>query len=219
MRRALLLAFLTLGCAHAHLPLLPSAPKEGEPPDLSAMVEFVGRFGVSHGCPLGPWVIYTAAHVTDERPFDPAVPLYPQHMSDSEGREDLAVPVAVDRASDVALMRPTHGPLSRWFPSATEAPKPGEKLWTLGYRKDSREHAFEPRVVRATVARVIAGHVVLTYGGRPGSSGACWVNSRGEAVAIGIWDLYIDVTGEPAGMAAGLWPPWRFKDKEEPKAE
>jgi hypothetical protein len=218
MRRVLLLAFLTLGCAHAHLAPLPSAPKEGEPPDLSAMVEFVGRFGISHGCPLGPWTIYSAAHVTDERPFDGAVPLYPQRMGSPAG-EDLAIPVFVDRASDLGLLRPARAPLTRWFPSATEAPKSGEKLWTLGYRKDSREHAFEPRVVRATVARVIAGHVVLSNGGRPGSSGACWVNSRGEAVAVGIWDLYIEVMGEPAGMAAGLWPPWRFEKEEQEQAE
>jgi S1-C subfamily serine protease len=209
----LLAALLFLGCASAR-PVTSAAPmpppREGEP-DLGAMVELVGRFGLAHACPLGPTTLYTAGHVVDERPFEADVPLVSLRMSDSAGREDVALPEGVDRASDVALLRPANGPLSRWFVRATAAPAIGDRLWTLGYQRSSRTSLYWPRVVSATVVRVIAGHLVLSHGARPGSSGSCWINQRGEAVAVGIWDLFLDGGVEPAGMAAGIWPPWAFK--------
>lgn len=204
--RTLALSFLALlGCAHIHS----SAQRAmADAPDLSPMVEFVGRWGVSHGCPTGPWEILTAAHVPDERPFDESVALYPQRMQANGDSEDLAVPVTVDRAADIALMRPANHRLTHWFARAEQAPKPGERIWTLGYHRD-RAGMFQPRPVSATVVRVIAGHIVLTFGAKPGSSGACWVNRAGEAVGVGVWDLPIDL-GEPAGLAVGLWEPWKF---------
>jgi hypothetical protein len=212
-RAFLLVAFVAFGCAHARPPATSQAPKEGEP-DLSAMLELAGRFGFAHGCPVGPNTIYTAGHVTDERPFESDVELYPLRMSDGAGREDLALPVWVDRAADVALMRPAHGPLAHWFPLVTEPPKPGERLWNLGYRLDSRRDFLKPRSVSAIVVRAFAGHLALTLAAGHGSSGACWVNALGQAVAleVGGADCQPGAGEPPCAYAAGLWPPWRSEE-------
>lgn len=212
MRGTLLTLTLLTGCAS-----LPVAPEPPQPPDLSPMVEFVGRYGVSHGCPLGPETIYTAAHVPDEsRPFDRDAVPYPQRMSLADGSENLAQPAKVSAAADVALMKPL-APLPRWFARARVPPSVGERLWTLGYRLGPRAHLFEPRLVTSRVVRVIGGHVVLELGAKRGASGACWVNALGQAVAIVNWDLPGEPDdGQTAGMAVGIWDPWTFADDGQP---
>lgn len=180
------------------------------------MLELAGRFGFAHGCPIGPHTILTAAHVTDERPFEKDVALYPLRMSDGAGREDLAVPVWAERGADIALMRPASRPLSRWFPPAHDAPKPGERLWNVGYKLDSRRDFMKPRIVSATVVRAFAGHLFLTVAAGHGSSGACWVNSRNEAVALEVGGMECEPgpSEPPCAYAAGLWAPWRFDDRD-----
>jgi hypothetical protein len=174
------------------------------------MIEFVGRFGIAHGCPIGPSLILTSAHVTDKAQPDAQVrAVYPLRMSDSAGREQVALPDqnGLFVSADFAIMRPDTTPLSRWFVRVKEAPKPGDKLWTVGYEHENRKEFMRPKTISATVTRVIAGHVSLTASAGPGSSGACWVNARGEAVAMGSWGPSCGV-GDPCAMAVGIWPPW-----------
>jgi hypothetical protein len=204
----IILASSALWCGS--LPASWAAEKE---PDLSPMVEFVGKFGMAHGCPVGPWDIYTAAHVTDEEPLKPETPLFPLRMQDGTGHEDVAVPIISSNSADLALMRPLHDPLAYWFQVAPAPPQPGDKLWNVGYHWDSRKEFAKARVVVATVIRTVAGHVALDRGAGPGSSGACWVNAKGQAVAIEIWGMDCD-EAEVCAMAVGLWGPWRFTEEK-----
>jgi hypothetical protein len=74
----------------------------------------------------------------------------------------------------------------------------------LGYRWDG-EHFFQPRIIRAKVLRVVAGHVVYEPGGQPGSSGSCVLNAQGQLVAINAFSGMDASSGAGVGVWEGIW--------------
>ncbi|HYM26318.1 MAG TPA: hypothetical protein VEU08_24040, partial [Vicinamibacterales bacterium] len=81
-------------------------------------------------------------------------------------------------------------------------PAVGERLTLFVY---DMKHPLEAKPVSVTVENVVAGHVIVTAKARPGSSGGCVLNARGELVAIVSGQLEID--GQPFGLTVGVWGP------------
>lgn len=190
--------------------VLLAAPASAGEPDFSGMLRLVGRFAWAHACPVGPRVALTNAHVTDLQPFMAHVPLYPFDYSDGLGNEGIVAPPPASTWADrdLGVLVPVEGEFARWYPIATEPPKPGEKLYFLGFDFRKGGDAFKERAFEAVVLRRVAGHVVLTKAGSKGSSGSCALNSRSEVVGINAWGPTME-NGEEVAVVVGLWGAWR----------
>lgn len=170
-----------------------------------------GRFAVTaRACPIGQRVALTNAHVVDERPFDNDIAAYPLRWSDPEGNSGRAIPHprGLSRAEDLAYLV-SDRPFARWYRIAREQPKPGDEVVLTTPKWGGRGNVLADRVLETRVARVVAGHLELREGGRPGSSGGCVLNVAGELVAINMAMLPVDGSLlAPAGYAVGVWGDW-----------
>lgn len=173
-------------------------------PELKGVLRLMGRHAQAHACPVTPDLALTSAHVLDLRPFDPSSGLYPYIWSDGEGRTGVAVPRQVARYMDLGGLRPEGKGWEITYPVASRAPQPGDRVWLVGYDFRSRRDAYAPRVLSTTVLRVVAGHLVLSDAGWPGSSGSCVLNALGEAVAVNAGATELG-DGRRVGMAVGVW--------------
>jgi len=171
-----------------------------------ASLRLIGRFSAAHACVLGPRLALTNAHVLDPRPFEADVPLTPYAWSDGEGNSGFLVPVSTERARDLGTVQPLRESdvFPHYLPVASKAPKPGDRVYLLGFDWSNRKSAMGDDVIVAKVIRVVALHVIFSPSGQPGSSGSCVVNEAGEVVAINEGGYETD-DKEEAGLAVGVW--------------
>lgn len=168
-------------------------------------LRLIGRFNAGHACVLGPRFALTNAHVVDQRPFDQSVALSPFSWSDGDGHAGFLVPVSTERIRDLGTLQPLREAdvFPHYLPVAAEAPKPGDRVYFLGYDWGSKKAAMGPDVVEARVTRIVALHVLFVPSGKPGSSGSCLVNEAGEVVAIN--EGGFDTDDGEAGISIGVW--------------
>lgn len=195
------------------LTLLLTAP----PPAVAALtrgtLRLVGRFSGGHACVISPRLALTNGHIVDPRPFDKDVPLLPYTYSDDDGGEGVVVPIPgrLEQSRDLAAMEPMNeaDEFKHYLPVAKERPKPGDRVWILGYDWSNKKTALADDPIEAKVTRVVALHINFYPSGQGGSSGSCVVNEAGEVVGIneGAWPTD---DGE-AGTAVGVWGV--YKDK------
>jgi V8-like Glu-specific endopeptidase len=168
----------------------------------------MGRFGGGHACPIEPRIALTNAHVVDPRPFDESVMPFGAAYSDGVGHAGFLIPIRgrLETLRDLAAVEPlTAGVVfADPFRVASEAPKPGDRVWVLGYSWKNRKSALDEDVIDAHVTRVVALHVEFYPSGEVGSSGSCVLNAAGEVVAInsGAWPTDDHSKG---GHAVGVW--------------
>jgi hypothetical protein len=201
--------FIALSTAAMYLGSCP-ASWAGQPAAVDALnrgsLRLIGRFAAGHACAIEPRVALTNGHVIDMRPFDNDVRPFPFAWSDGTGASGFLVPSELERARDLARVQPLRE--GDVFPHplrvAAEAPKPGDRIWFLGYSWKNRKSAMDDDVIEARVTRVVALHVIFTPSGQPGSSGSCVVNDAGEVVAINE-GAYETGGREEAGVAVGVW--------------
>ncbi len=180
------------------------------PPAVEALtrgtLRLIGRFSAAHACPIQPRVALTNGHVIDPRPFDNDVKPFPYAWSDGTGASGFLVPASLERARDLATVEPMRADdvFPHPFRVAAQAPKPGDRVWLLGYDWRNRKSAMDDDVIEAKVTRVMALHVLFTPSGHPGSSGSCLLNDAGEVVAINEGGYETDAH-EEAGLAVGVW--------------
>jgi hypothetical protein len=203
----LVFAILPAGCAGA-CASAPLAAKlilpEPKAPDMTGILRLQGRFASAHACPIGPELALTSAHVGDMRPFDKDVALLPFRWSDGDGHGGVLDPVAVSMAEDLAAYKPREGQFARYYAVASAPPEPGTRLWLLGFDWRNGRDAFAPRVLEATVVRVVAGTVVLNKTAWRGASGSCVLNAEGEVVGI-VRSLHEMENGQAVTAAVGVW--------------
>jgi hypothetical protein len=193
-----------LALALALLVASPAVAKDKKDINFGPMLHLIGRHGLAHACPIGPDVVVTSAHVIDIKPFDGDVPLFPYSFS-TETQEGWVRPVAASVTSDIAIMEPTK-PLDAYYPIATVRPKPGDKVFWVGYSYKRKEGLQETRF-DATVVGVLAGHIIADEMPLPGSSGGCVLNENEEAVGIVSWDVSAD-DGKGFLVGPAVFSPW-----------
>lgn len=170
-------------------------------------LRLIGRFNAGHACAIAPRVALTNGHIVDLRPFDAGISPYPFAWSDGSGAAGFLVPTrgGLERGRDLAAVEPYgEGSFPHYLPLASAAPKPGDRVFFLGYDWSNRKKAMGDEVVEAKVTRVVALHVVFIPSGQPGSSGSCVVNEAGEVVAINEGGYPSD-DGETVGIAIGVY--------------
>jgi Trypsin-like peptidase domain len=219
--RVLLMVLATLALWCGSLPASWAAQPSRAESALEGVLAVVGRHAAGHACPVEPRLALTSAHVVDLRPFDPSIPLYPYVWSDGSGASGFLVPDGrVEAARDLARVFPLPGEtFPHPLPVASEAPKPGDRVWLLGYDWSSRKNAMAPKTVEARVTRIVAGHLFFMPSGQEGSSGSCVVNELGQVVAINSGSFETE-DHEEIGRAVGVWgwlskvPQLRGEDSE-----
>lgn len=174
------------------------------PPDLTRVVQLVGRFSMAHACPVEPDRALTAAHVIDPRPFE-STPLYPFRWQQGEA-DGITIGGAVSLTTDLADLQPSR-PFPKWYPLAKEAPKEGAHLWIRGYDFRKGKNAFAPRDWEVEVLRIVAGHVVFRPTVDFGTSGSCILNEEGEVVGVIAKGITMR-NDEEVGMGVGVWGNW-----------
>lgn len=146
----------------------------------------VSRAGIGHVCPMGEKLALTAWHVEGWRsPLMPpiqtiALPL----MGEIDGRPVTLIRVWSDQRRDLSMVVIT-GPavFNKFYPQATEVPKPGERLWIRWF---DVEKGFAGMTVEVRVLRHEFGHLYLKPESEPffGASGSCVLNKAEEVVGI-----------------------------------
>lgn len=198
------LALLMLGsCSCAHVQGVTSASSQ-KAPNTDAILRLIGRFSACHACPVSEHLALTSAHCTDLRPFDSSVPLYPLQWGDGALGEGILTPVYAYPYRDLAVMR-SEVPFTRWYPIATERPKPGDRVTLLEYDWRDAERAYADKRLDAKVVVIQARTVTFVPGGQRGSSGSCLLNAASEVVGINSWRWEPDDGGQAAGLAFGVW--------------
>lgn len=175
------------------------------PPDLSGVIQLSLRNGGGQACPVSATEAYTAAHVVDPRPLDPESPLMSGMWGNEAGQMGVFRSIRAYGAIDLALIS---GNFPKWYPIATKAPNPGDRVWVVGYDWRRRTDMFAKRVWDHKVLRVVAGEVILEHSTDLGSSGSCVLNESGEAVAILGFHMRPEngsSDSDDVGGASGLW--------------
>ena len=190
------------GCA-LHTSPKTAESEEVSAPDMTGILQLIGKHSAAHGCPVAPRIALTNAHVIDLRPFDPEVPLTHYTYSDGDGHTGRIIPLGVERGRDLGMVEPEGEDFQHVFSLAGEPPAIGEKVWFLAYDYRSTKAAYAPRIMEVTVQRIVANHLILSRGGSDGSSGSCVLNAAGEVVAINAWRSELGMNS--VGVAVGVW--------------
>lgn len=185
---------------------------EEQVPDLTAVLRVVGRFTAAHACPIAADRALTASHVTDLRPFDHEVPLWPYRF-EGGGTEGVAVPHGVAASADLGMLKPEQ-PFTRWYAIAERAPAVGERVWMLAYDWRRKKAAYGDQVISGKVTRIVAGHIIMDEAVPSGASGSCVLNAAAEVVGILVWGQKTDDLGE-ASIAVAVFGPWGAIKEEE----
>ncbi len=175
--------------------------------DSIAVLAVSSRVGFGQACAIAPDLVLTAAHVVDPHEDNPAAPLVRLRFSAEDGTVGTLTPIAVDNASDVALLRPSV-PLKHYHHLAAAAPWPGDTLHWFGYDWNRRRDIAKREKHEGKVLRVVAGHIWLEQESPPGVSGSCAENDRDEIVGI-IWLGHRTFDEREAIVAVALFGPWR----------
>lgn len=166
----------------------------------------MGRFSAASGCPISETTALTAAHVVDEEPFDPRVPLSPARWEDSLGNSGVIRKMKVSNEADLAVVWVDPAKtFKRWYPIAKKGPREGDALFVKGYDFRTQKNVYGDREwTKAKVLRTVAGHIVFKPKVDFGTSGSCILNGDGEVVGVVAWILAaLDVTAGPA-----VWGDW-----------
>lgn len=181
--------------------------------DTTGIFRLHGRYARAHACPVvfrGELYVLTNAHVTALwNRWD----LYPYRYSNGAGEEGVIDPLRVDRASDLAVVKPSSMP-THWYRVAEQAPKVGDKVRLIGFDTRNHKTAYAEKVFDTTVARVVAGHLILSDAGTRGSSGSCVLNERGEVVAVNARGEPME-NGREVGGVVGVWGEWLDRLRED----
>lgn len=172
---------------------------------LDQVLRLVGRYNIGHACPIAPRLALTGAHVLDPHPEIPSPLSFSWSNKDHEA-SGFVVPHRTERIRDVGALEPRdEGDRFPYvFPIAAAPPKPGDRVWILGYDWRNRKSALGDEPIDVKVTRLLANHVVYERGGRGGSSGSCVLNDRGEVVAIHVMSFPTDDRNQ-VGVGVGLW--------------
>lgn len=170
-----------------------------EGPSLSGVVRLIGKGVIAHACPITGGLLVTNAHVARE--------VWTLRWSDGSGNEGVAKLLATMDDADLAVFRVTRGKVDHEYEIGPR-PAPGDRAYVRGYRSDGRKNVLAERYVATRVSRLEAGHVVFEDDAKPGSSGSCVFNERGEVFAINAAGLGTGVQNEQAGLAVGIWGEW-----------
>lgn len=147
-------------------------PTEIYPPivtDPDASVTLLGEGADASGCPIGPNVIITAAHVVQHGAL----------IWKSGDREGATAVVKIDGSRDLAWLETTER-LPAWLPIETRAPVAGEIVGVFGEIVNQRT-LFVGRVL---VVEREYGRLLLDGMAFPGSSGGCIVSARGMVYGV-----------------------------------
>lgn len=179
-------------------------------PDLSGMLKLSNGSSLAHACPVAMDKAYTNRHVVT------AGSQGIWGVGNGEDHHGLYEAEVYDVFRDLAVIKPiSSSRFPRWYPIAFSAPKVGEKVYFIGYDWEDRKSAFAPKVFDSTVTRIFNGNLAFEKAGRPGSSGSCILNERGEVLAINQGGNETDTDGL-AGIGVGIWGDWLNLRKDEP---
>lgn len=176
----------------------PAPAGAADKPFISPAVRLIGSGFMAQGCPIAPRTLLTARHVAAPAKGGRASAIW----QDAAGHVGTAWSDDYDLRRDLAVMQ-SDVDFERIVTRAAAAPAIGEKLTLFVY--DTRT-ALAARPVTVTVENVVAAHVIVTAKSRPGSSGGCVLNAKGELVAIISGKIEID--GSSFGLTVGVWGPW-----------
>jgi hypothetical protein len=179
--------------------------EESKAPNMGGILSMIGRFTSAHGCPVAADRVLTNSHVTDLRPFDDRVPMFPYRFS-SETQSGSFFPDRVSGREDLSWGT-TKPLLDVFYPIAPTQPLIGETVYWVGYDWKNRKNAFRRKIFSGKVLAIVAGNLILDSSTPRGSSGSCVLNSRGETVGIIDWGIKLD-NEEEAAVAVGIWGDW-----------
>jgi hypothetical protein len=163
-------------------------------------MRLIGHRGLAHACPASATTAWTSRHVAlDER--DPAIARRLAFVWSRGEGEGSAWTLDFDLRRDLALVA-VDPPLFVPSPVASGPPEVGERVYAWAYGA-----SLEPKLVRATVERVVGAHLVLSEPGSPGMSGGCVWTERGRVVGVWQWGVEL-VNGKARGIASAVWGPW-----------
>ena len=197
--RASLAIVLSVGCVVGlALPCFAS--------DSDAVLAVSSRFGWAQACAIGPDLALTAAHVVDPEPTNPSVPYFPARYEAEDGTVGVMTPIAVDSASDTALVR-LSWPVRHWHTLSAVLPVRGEEVKWYGYDWRKRSNVAALREFKGKVVRVKAGDIWLDEGSEAGTSGSCVENDKHEVVGLLSRGLGTDDGREATSVVAvgGVW--------------
>lgn len=163
-------------------------------------MRLIGHRGLAHACPASATTAWTSRHVAmDER--DPAIARRLAFVWSLQSSTGSAWALDFDLRRDLAVV--ALDPPVAVLPSVSDDPPAvGERVYAWAYGA-----SLEPKLVRATVERVVGAHLVLSEPGSPGMSGGCVWTERGQVVGVWQWGVEL-VNGKARGIASAVWGPW-----------
>jgi S1-C subfamily serine protease len=182
-------------------------------PDLSGMLKLSSGNTIAHGCPIAMDKALTNRHVVDGH----STIIW--GTGDGEQNHGILKTDSADEYRDLAYVSPaTAQRFPQWYPLAAEAPKVGDKVFFLGYDFKNPDEAFGPKRFKGVVTRIFNGNLVFDPAGKPGTSGSCILNEKGEVVAINQGGKETD-NQETAGIGVGVWGDWLKLKPDEPEPQ
>jgi Trypsin-like peptidase domain len=175
-----LLALVLVTACAGKAPSVVEAPTK---PDMSKIVRVSGRWTLGSACPIGPHTALSAAHVVDPRPFDREIPLSPVVFSQGPLIDTFRAEYSFAHR-DLAVL--TTESTLEYYRIAVARPQAGDSLYLTGFDWRDVKRAFADRMWEVKDLRVVAGLLIYTPPGDPGTSGSCVLNQAGEVVAINI---------------------------------
>src|SRR5437667_425116 len=116
--RALAFSALLLSVACGVRPIRPQLAPVAE--EMPGSLRLIGRFADGHACAITAELALSCAHMTDIRPFDRDIGLYPSRFSDGGTSDGIMKPELISSDCDLALYRgtfPVHYALAATAPA------------------------------------------------------------------------------------------------------